>query len=1092
MSNLVKKISSVVAGVAVVMTTVSPIAGVSAAYVGIDAANKLASLSIIVDQSANPANYRLGDTITRREQAKVTLNLAGEVVTDVCTWKYSDLPSTDWGCKYAEAGLASGYFAANPTFRPADKVSKWEALKMVMKARGIEATAWITPWQAAYVDAAVKAGVLDAAFTDYNTPAIRSDIFIWAANSLDYVAVDPFCSLLGTCPATGGTNTGTVSTGVVNTGAVLSGDLKVSLNPSTLPTGTQIPKTGIVKFAVVDLSAASSDISVNSVELVKAGLSTIPAWTKVWFEKNGIRVSGKTTFTSENNAIISFAPAFVVKAWATETVDLFVEITAGTTGNDYQFMSKVIWSSAQTVTGWFTTPVLRTADYSTATANVAVNGGGASQNASTDALEFAKFKIENTDTNADTRDLSLKSVLLYQSGSADLTNLSNIVVERNGVVVSSGVTVNGKQLSIVMKDTIKDGATALYTVKAVVNNVEQTTDTYQLYVKNVSDVNISEVATWFRAVVTGTPVLGLYSITGGDVKFVRDANTALSSTVAPGSSDVVLLKGTITAKSAVNLEDVTLSYTASGSNAWANAQMNTVYLKIGGSTFTWSPTATGAATFLGSATVNGTVDVLLYTKLKDGANGNIKFDDLKLSSFTTKEYVVNQNQVTSSIGSISSVTVTVWASTLNVARTDGLGNTTMAAGSKDKTVYSARFSSTQWNAIALSNLVANVVSNTGAYVNNVDLDLYVNGVLVNSKNVTGWAVAFNNFNANVTTTSVVDVTIKANFQDAFSAGTFQIASVTYDAVDNVTSIAVTKPVVAWAVFTIAAPQWTLAVTSSNSNVNASLLLSPSTNVKLTSFKVTASNDNIKLKDLVLTWANLSAFSNIRLVDASNNVLWVSNSNTDTGASFSNLNNSTYSALAIDQSAIYYVIADVNSTTNLTGAVVNVVAAGSTVQGSNGIIVAMLGNDVPWVAHTVAQNTFKITQVAPVSKDIATDALRFKVDAFGLNNVTLTSANFANSISGYTWSYNLDIVRASDNVVVGTASGSTTGLVTFNPNITVDAGKTETFIVRISGAIVDGGSNSQGWTVSLTELTIGSLNASAYVKNTETLPFTQSK
>jgi len=43
MSNLVKKISSAVAGVAVVMTTVSPIAGVSANYDGMDAANKLAS-----------------------------------------------------------------------------------------------------------------------------------------------------------------------------------------------------------------------------------------------------------------------------------------------------------------------------------------------------------------------------------------------------------------------------------------------------------------------------------------------------------------------------------------------------------------------------------------------------------------------------------------------------------------------------------------------------------------------------------------------------------------------------------------------------------------------------------------------------------------------------------------------------------------------------------------------------------------------------------------------------------------------------------------------------------------------------------------
>jgi len=58
------------------------------------------------------------------------------------------------------------------------------------------------------------------------------------------------------------------------------------------------------------------------------------------------------------------------------------------------------------------------------------------------------------------------------------------------------------------------------------------------------------------------------------------------------------MKGMITAKSAVNLENITLGYTING-NANVNAanEMNTVYLKIGGSTFTWTPT-NGAASFL--------------------------------------------------------------------------------------------------------------------------------------------------------------------------------------------------------------------------------------------------------------------------------------------------------------------------------------------------------------------------------------------------------------------------------------------------------------------------------------------------------------
>ncbi len=83
----------------------------------------------------------------------------------------------------------------------------------------------------------------------------------------------------------------------------------------------------------------------------KAGLATIPSGTKVWFEKDGTRVSGKASFTSENNAVISFAPAFVVKAGSTESLDMYVEL-ATTSGNDFAFASAAITSSAANVNGF--------------------------------------------------------------------------------------------------------------------------------------------------------------------------------------------------------------------------------------------------------------------------------------------------------------------------------------------------------------------------------------------------------------------------------------------------------------------------------------------------------------------------------------------------------------------------------------------------------------------------------------------------------------------------------------------------------------------------------------------------------------------
>jgi hypothetical protein len=183
MSNLVKKVTSAIAALTIVFSVVSPAAGVSAAYTEVEAANKLATLGVIVDQSANPSEYRLGDTISRREMLKVMMKLSSVEVTDTCEGKFADLPSSDWGCKYAEAALANGFIAANANFRPDDNVSKAEALKMVMQARGISKGS-NSDWRAAYVEAAVEAGVA-MSFSDYDTAAERGTIFVWAVNAVE-------------------------------------------------------------------------------------------------------------------------------------------------------------------------------------------------------------------------------------------------------------------------------------------------------------------------------------------------------------------------------------------------------------------------------------------------------------------------------------------------------------------------------------------------------------------------------------------------------------------------------------------------------------------------------------------------------------------------------------------------------------------------------------------------------------------------------------------------------------------------------------------------------------------------------------------
>lgn len=147
------------------------------------------------------------------------------------------------------------------------------------------------------------------------------------------------CSLgLDTCPAEC----------VTTPTETKAGTLNVSLNSDSLANGTQVPKVGIIKFASVDFKANSSDVTLKTVTLKKVGLASIPPSTRVRFEKGGIRISGKAAFTSDGTAIISFAPTYVVKANATETLDLYVDLSTSA-GNDFQFASDSFGTTAKTV-----------------------------------------------------------------------------------------------------------------------------------------------------------------------------------------------------------------------------------------------------------------------------------------------------------------------------------------------------------------------------------------------------------------------------------------------------------------------------------------------------------------------------------------------------------------------------------------------------------------------------------------------------------------------------------------------------------------------------------------------------------------------
>jgi len=155
-----------------------------AAMSELESAQKLAEMGVI-NSGASSADFGLSQTITRKEMMKVTMNLSGKSVPDTCNGDFSDV-TNDWGCKYIEAGLTNGLIAGNATFRPDDTISKAEAMKLMLGARGIEKAYNTSDWQADWMNTALDNGIIASAYTDHNSAALRGWIFgVWAAEAGD-------------------------------------------------------------------------------------------------------------------------------------------------------------------------------------------------------------------------------------------------------------------------------------------------------------------------------------------------------------------------------------------------------------------------------------------------------------------------------------------------------------------------------------------------------------------------------------------------------------------------------------------------------------------------------------------------------------------------------------------------------------------------------------------------------------------------------------------------------------------------------------------------------------------------------------------
>ncbi|MCD5380618.1 S-layer homology domain-containing protein [Candidatus Gracilibacteria bacterium] len=142
----------------------------------IEAAQYLANLNIIQDHD-NLEDFQLGYFITRKEVMKTVGKLSADKIGDKCDGTFLDVDVNDWGCKYIEFALRKGLIEQNTNFRPEDLITKTEAVKLILKVKGVEKTQVTTQWQEDYMMTAFEKGIIEEKYTNYNATATRGWIF---------------------------------------------------------------------------------------------------------------------------------------------------------------------------------------------------------------------------------------------------------------------------------------------------------------------------------------------------------------------------------------------------------------------------------------------------------------------------------------------------------------------------------------------------------------------------------------------------------------------------------------------------------------------------------------------------------------------------------------------------------------------------------------------------------------------------------------------------------------------------------------------------------------------------------------------------
>lgn len=705
----VKKMFAATAGMLIVASSL-PVSVLGAASYSDElqgAYNYAYSKGITTMSSIDNAN--MYGELTRGQLAKMISNWAEKELgtkadeTKVCSFADAQTAEGDLAA-YVKKACQMGLMGQGITsFRPNDKVTRGEFGTTLSRAIWGTKYDGATPYYANHLQALKDKGIM----TKIENPSqmeIRGYVMLMLQRTTNVEkgakCNDPVtvlaCTMGATsCPAE---CQKTVTTGDNNQfSGVRAGDLSIALN-STNGT-TSIPNDGVIKVAELNINA-SQDIQLQSLNVTRLGLSQNQG-LKVWIEKDGRRITSSSSFFGDSKANLVFNGGYVVKKG--EKLDLVISLDKNKVqaGSELSFkLSDVTSSAMNTTVSPDTTGIYRTTNYAvTSLSFLSMTNADRTYNISKDSsFSFGEFKLQNDSPASMEKNVLIKNITFKVEG-ADINNLKDFKLLRNGKELKTTYLVNGRDVTLTVNDQLDSGKSAVYKVVATPTNIENADgDGYTFVIRRAEDVIAEELgqnSVGYRVAIKGWNNVDLKKTTikGGTITLTRDANFPSVVSADWGYSDVTIAKGTIKLNQSTKFEGGLVLTGKAGSNLNAVRRASLV---IGGRTYQATEIATGGIKFdseiyLEKGSHNIELKVSLASSAVAGVN-TFEIENIANSSFIKGAYLNSDETAFRSnhmVGTVRVAKVNVQAQKLGFKKVGPAENVKIVQGNTDEKVIFA-------------------------------------------------------------------------------------------------------------------------------------------------------------------------------------------------------------------------------------------------------------------------------------------------------------------------------------------------------------------------------------------------------------------